>query len=179
MLTITIPEQELFNEETCEFIMLKGQTLVLEHSLAAIAEWESKWKKSFLSTQEKTNEETLDYINCMIVNKEETTPISYIDNNNMQLIANYIADTMTATTINNRNHKPHSREIITAEIIYYWMVSLQIPFECQYWHLNRLMTLINVCSIKNQGPQKMNAHEAAKQQADLNAARRAKLKSKG
>lgn len=179
MLQITIPQIELFNEETQEFFQIKEQTLCLEHSLVSVAKWESKWKKPFLGTEEKTMDELTDYIRCMTIT-QNVNPICYLGltRGNILEVKNYIDDTMTATTFKNRNG-PKSHEIITAEIIYYWMIELGIPFECQKWHLNRLLTLVNVCSIKNTPAKKMSRKDALAQQSQLNAARRAKFKSKG
>lgn len=179
MLQVTIPQTELFNEETQEFIQIKEQTLCLEHSLVSISKWESKWKKAFLTSKEKTIEEMIDYIRCMTIT-QNVNPICYsgLTRQNLMDVQKYIEDTMTATTFRNQNG-PKSREIITSEIIYYWMIELGIPFECQKWHLNRLLTLVNVCSIKNTPAKKMSRKDAIAQQSQLNAARRAKFKSKG
>lgn len=179
MLQITIPQTELFNEEIQEFISIKEQTLCLEHSLVSLSKWESKWKKAFLGLEEKTMDELVDYIRCMTIT-QNVNPICYLGltRENLSDVKNYIDDSMTATTFKDRKG-PKSREIITAEIIYYWMIELGIPFECQKWHLNRLLTLINVCSIKNTPAKKMSRRDALAQQSQLNAARRAKFKSKG
>lgn len=179
MLTIVIPDVELFDEEKQEFLSIKGQTLALEHSLVSVSKWESKWKKPFLGKGEKSYEELIDYIRCMTIT-QNVNPIVYsgITKENVNEIMRYIDDKMTATTFSDQNQK-HSREIITAEIIYYWMIELGIPFECQKWHLNRLLTLINVCSIKKSPPKKMSRRDAMAQQSKLNAARRAKYKSRG
>lgn len=179
MLTILIPGQELYNESTCEFITTEDTTLVLEHSLISISKWESKWKKSFLSTAEKTPEELTDYIKCMIVNKANEEVVNYLDQSKLNEIVEYMQDSMTATTINRMNQGPPSREVITSELIYCWMVTLGIPFECQKWHINRLLTLIDVCSIKQQPPKKMGRRDAMNQQRSLNAQRRAAMNSKG
>lgn len=179
MLQITIPQTELFNEETQEFIPIKEQTLCLEHSLVSVSKWEAKWKKAFLGMEEKTLEELTDYIRCMTIT-QNVNPICYLGLTieNFKEVKKYIDDAMTATTFRKQNG-PRSREIITAEIIYYWMIELGIPFECQKWHLNRLLTLIQVCSIKNTPAKKMSRKDALAQQSQLNAARRAKFKSKG
>ena len=179
MLQITIPQTELFNEETQEFISIKEQTLCLEHSLVSLSKWESKWKKAFLGLEEKTMDELVDYIRCMTIT-QNVNPICYLGltRENLLAVKNYIDDSMTATTFKDKKG-PKSREIITAEIIYCWMIELGIPFECQKWHLNRLLTLVNVCSIKNTPAKKMSRRDALAQQSQLNAARRAKFKSKG
>lgn len=179
MLQITIPKTDLFNEETQEFIEIKEQTLSLEHSLVSVSKWEAKWKKPFLGNDTKTQLEMMDYIRCMTITQNVDPKIYYgLSNENMLAVKAYIEDSMTATTFKNRNG-PKSREIITAEIIYYWMIELGIPFECQKWHLNRLLTLINVCSIKNTPAKKMSRKDALAQQSQLNAARRAKFKHSG
>lgn len=178
MLNIVVPDQEFFNEETQEFFTLKGQTLQLEHSLVSLSKWESKWNKPFLSKNEKTLKETIDYIKCMTIT-QNVKPYIYdmLTNENILDINKYIDSPMTATTFNVQNTP--SREIITSEIIYYWMISLNIPLECQKWHLNRLLTLIRVCNLKNAPSKKMSKKEIISRNAALNAARRKKLNTKG
>ena len=178
MLNIVVPDQEFFNEETQEFFTLKGQTLQLEHSLVSLSKWESKWNKPFLSKNEKTSKETIDYIRCMTIT-QNVKPYIYdmITNENILDINKYIDSPMTATTFNVQNTP--SREIVTSEIIYYWMISLNIPLECQKWHLNRLLTLIRVCNLKNAPSKKMSKKEIMSRNAALNAARRKKLNTKG
>ena len=154
--------------------------MVLEHSLLSISKWEAKWHKPYLAQNNKTQEETLDYVRCMCLNHDVDPTVFYgIDRKTFQDIADYIANPMTATTFSNRDKKK-SREIITNELIYFWMTSFNIPFDpCQKWHLNRLLTLIEVASIKNQPPKKMGKREAAQQRAALNAQRRAKYNTRG
>ncbi len=177
MLPLVIPETELYDEVRNEFIFVKQQKLVLEHSLLSLSKWESKWHKPFLSKKEKTEDEIFDYIRCMTVNSVDENVYLCLSQEMVHQINKYIEDSMTATTINDK--RSPSREIVTAEIIYYWMVALQIPFECQKWHLNRLLTLIDVCSIKNQPPKKMSQKAILSRNASLNAARRRALHSKG
>lgn len=180
MLTITIPESEQYDPVRNMFFTIKKQTIVLEHSLLSISKWESKWHKPYLSKDNKTEEELLDYIRCMTIN-QGVDPEAYLflSKNDFEKIFSYISDSMTATTISNRKNSS-SREIITSEIIYYWMVTLNIPFDpCQKWHLNRLLTFIEVCSIKNQPAKKMSNKELARRNANLNAARRAKYGTRG
>lgn len=172
MLTIVIPETEEYDQRTETFIPRKKETLNLEHSLVSLSKWESKWKKPFLSDDPKTLEESIDYIRCMTINPVDPSVYRRITQKMMQRINDYISDPMTATTFREDPKQRHSREIITAEIIYYWMIALQIPFECQKWHLNRLMTLIRVCNIKNTPPEKMSRGDIYRQNAALNAARR-------
>lgn len=179
MLELTIPSIEIFNEETNEFINTKSQNLRLEHSLMSLSKWESKWCKPFLTKEPKTYEESVDYIRCMTLTQNvdpeiyKTIPKEIIDEVNA-----YIDLPMTATTINDNNKKP-SREIVTAEILYYWMLEYGIPFECQKWHLNRLITLISVCNIKKSPQKKMSRSEILAANKALNDARRKKYNTRG
>lgn len=182
MLRITIPATEQFNEQTMEFIQTEEQTLILEHSLVSLAKWESKWRKSFLSSkQNKTYEETIDYIRCMTLTKNVDPNIYYnLTDENIRQVNDYISSPMTATYFSEDRSGRVSREIVTAELIYYWMIALTIPFDpCEKWHLNRLLTLIRVCNIKNQPPKKMSRREITSRNAALNAARRRQLNTKG
>lgn len=167
----------MYDEETNEFTYSKDVTLQLEHSLISVSLWESKWHKPFLHKDEdRTLEQTIDYVRCMTINKN-VDPSVYLrlSNDDMKAITDYIDNPMTATTFNNQQNKgPMNREIVTAEIIYYWMVALQIPFECEKWHLNRLITLIEVCNIKNTPPKKMGKGDIARQNHALNKARHAR-----
>lgn len=181
-LTITIiPEQ--WDEIKEEFIPAVCRTIQLEHSLVSLSKWESKWHKPFLSKVEKTAEETEDYIKCMTITQNVDPEIyKHLSSENIRSVNKYIKDPMTATWFSEDKTKPKGRnsgEQVTAEIIYYWMVTLNIPLECQKWHLNRLLTLIRVCNIKNQPPKKMSKKEVMARQAALNAARRKQFNSKG
>lgn len=179
MLKLYIPSQEFFNEETQEFITFDETSVSLEHSLLSISKWESKWHKPFLYDSEKTEEEILDYIRCMSLTQNINDKIyEYVLKRYATEINNYINDSMTATTFKDDN-RSRSKDIITAEIIYYWMISLQIPFECQKWHINRLLSLIRVCSIKNQPNKNMSKSEIYRNNKALNAARKSKLKTHG
>ena len=180
MLEIVIPETEQWDEVNQEFITSNRQILRLEHSLVSLSKWESKWKKPFLSNKEKTYEETIDYIKCMTLTQNvNDTVYNLLDKDNIEKINKYIGDPMTATTFKEDPNKKSGREIITSELIYYWMISLNIPFECQKWHLNRLLTLIKVCGIKNQPPKKMSKKDVMSRNAALNAARRKQMNSRG
>lgn len=182
MIRILLPEKELYDEVNNKFVYLPSRELILEHSLVSISKWESKWHKSFLNTDDKSFDEVMDYIKCMCVKElEDENDLYRLSEENVSDINAYIQDSMTATTFSdfsdNKNTK--SREIITSEIIYYWMIANNIPFECQYWHLNKLLTLIKVCSIKNSPEKKMSTSEILSRNKALNAARRKKMNSKG
>ena len=180
MLQITIPAGELLDESTQEFIATKEQTLQLEHSLVSLSKWESKWCKSFLSRQDKTYEETIDYIKCMTLTQNVNPNVYlFLTKENVEQINNYIAAPMTATVFSKDRDGGINREVITSELIYYWMIALNIPFECQKWHLNRLLTLIRVCNIKNTPPKKMSRRQLMDRNRALNAARRNQLNTKG
>lgn len=178
MLQITIPAMnDLWDERNQQFLSIKETTIQLEHSLLSISKWESKWNKSFINTKDKTEDELIDYIKCMTITKN-VDPNIYVclTAENIQEIVNYINAPMTATTIRDTGKSNH--EIVTSELIYYWMISLNIPVKFEKWHLNRLITLIRVCSIKNQPAKKMSRGEIMQRNAALNAARKKRWNTK-
>ena len=187
MLTITIPGGEFYDEEKERFFETKGKTIVIEHSLVSISKWESKWKKPFIETlnnwsknPESINlDEILDYIRCMTLT-QNVDPVVYktIPAQTINDIFEYMNDPMTATWFRNEEHNKRG-EVVTSELVYYWMTALNIPFECKKWHFNRLMVLIRIASEKNQPPKKMNKNNILKQNRSLNAQRRARMKSRG
>lgn len=184
MLKLTIPKQELFNNKTQEFIYIKEQVLQLEHSLVSISKWESKWLKPYFSKKQKTKEEVIDYIRCMTITQNVDPNVYYgLKDEHYILIEQYIENPMTATVINNDpvlNKKKKNKSFITSEIIYYWMISLNIPMEFQKWHINRLLTLIRVCQIKNEpNDKKYSKTELARHYSELNKQRRKELNSSG
>lgn len=180
MLRLVIPSAEMFDDEKQEFINLPSVEVVLEHSLVSLSKWESKWEKPFLTSSEKTTEETLSYVECMIVSPENSLEVIFrFTEEHFSIINDYINGNNTATSFRNDEESKRSTEIVTSELIYYWMISLNIPFECQYWHINRLITLIKVCNLKNSPPKKRTPREIATSRAKLNAERRAKLSTRG
>lgn len=180
MLQIRIPGKEGWNEKTEQFVTFPDTILNLEHSLISISKWEAKWHVPFLNRDNKTPEEITDYIRCMTITPNVKPEVyDFLTRENINDVLRYIDDPMTASTVRNIGGPKRSRDIITSELIYYWMVALQIPFECQKWHVNRLMMLIQICNVKNQPDKKMSKRNTAQQNAALNAARRRKMHSKG
>lgn len=186
MLEIKVDGQELYNETKNEYITTPSTILQLEHSLISISKWEAKWHKPFIQSSDHMNrDEIIYYIKCMTISPGNVKDEVYLSlsQENVDNIIDYIKNPMTATWFKEEKQKSRSREIITSELIYYWMIALQIPFECQKWHLNRLLTLIRVCNAKNEetapNKHKMGARELMSRNAALNAQRRAKLHTKG
>ncbi len=180
MLTITIGAIDVFDEETQVFGTQGGDKLQLEHSLISISKWESIHEKPFLGTDEKTPEEILSYIDCMVltVNPPEDF-LNRLSQANFEQINTYIERKSTATWFADQPGEPQTREIITSELIYYWMTVFQIPFTCETWHVNRLFTLIRICNVKQAKPKKMSRAEVARRNRELNARRKAQLGSTG
>lgn len=184
MLEIIIPamQRELYDEAQHKFVHIntKETVLRLEHSLVAISKWEAKWNKPFLSNKtKKTEEQVLDYIKCMTITQNVDDRVyEALTKKNIEDINKYIEAPMTATTFRKENEKGKG-ETITSELIYYWMIANNIPMECQKWHINRLLTLVRICSIKNQPPKKMSQREIMNRNTSLNQQRRQLLNSKG
>lgn len=182
MLEITVPYSEVFDEATGCFIEIEEATLHLEHSLLSVSKWEAKWHKPFIKRKDEpphSKEEILDYIRCMTLTKN-VDPLVYtvLTNNNIQDITKYIENPMTATTVRDIPGAPFRREVVTSELIYYWMITLGIPIECEKWHINRLIMLIKVCSAK-MNPSKMSPQAIMTQNRQINEARKKALGTKG
>lgn len=180
MLKLVIPAREFFNSETSEFIKIPEIRLELQHSLVSLSKWESIWEKPFLSKGEKTTEETYSYIQCMSMNDISEKELQYLPNDAINAINNYISAKASATWFSDRQSASSSiGEQITTELIYYWMIALSIPLECENWHLNRLFTLIKICNEKNKPPTKMSRAQIIARQRQLNAERKAKYNTSG
>lgn len=179
MLTLVVAAREFYDDKQEIFVNVQEQTICLEHSLISLRRWESNWQKPYLSKTPKNQMETFDYIRCMSINKEiSLETVMSLSDNQLKQIHQYIESPMTATTFA-KDDTPPSRQILTADMIYWQMIDNQIPFECEKWHLNRLFTLIRVCGIKRQKPKKMGKQELMSRNRQLNQARRAQMNSKG
>lgn len=180
MLRIVVEENEVYDEEKNEFSVVGGIVLDFEHSLLALSKWESKYKKPFLSSEERTSEETFGYLEAMLL-----TPGVGLDvllrssSETLDKVQEYIQSSESATTFGEMPERRGRGETITSELIYYWLVAFNIPFECEKWHLNRLLSLIRICNMKNTPPKKMSKSEIAQRNRELNAKRREKLGTSG
>lgn len=171
MLKITVPGVELFDSETLTFSYTETTVLELEHSLVSLSKWESKWNIPFLGPEEKTNEQIIDYIKIMTFTDAPDDVFLRLSSKNYEAINEYINAKQTSTWFREEPNKPVNREVITAELIYYWMISLQVPVEFENWHINRLFTQIRVLNHKNAPKKKQNTQSAAAQRRSLNEAR--------
>lgn len=180
MLPIHIPKTRLWDNGKEEFIYVEETTLELEHSLVSISKWESKWHKSFFDKRDKTYEETLHYIECMSIDPKVSPEVFLcLTDKHMEQIKDYIDNPMTASSVPEDKNSPVSKERITSELIYYWMISLQIPVEFEHWHINRLIMLIKICGVKNSAPKKTSMNERYNRHAAINAANRKRFNTKG
>jgi hypothetical protein len=180
MLTVIVPGVEMFDDGAQEFVTQGDVVLELEHSLVSLSKWESIYEKPFLGKGEKTVEEVLGYVKAMVLTPGVPEEVFLkLSEENIEAINNYIDAKMTATWFSDAPGAPQTREVITAEVIYYWMIAFQIPWECERWHLNRLFTLIRVCNIKQAKPKKMSRSEIAQRNRELNAQRKQQLGTKG
>jgi hypothetical protein len=180
MLTIIVPGIELYDEFQEEFTTADGFTLELEHSLVSLSKWESIFEKPFLGIDEKTTEEVFGYIKAMTLTPNVPEEVfNRLSQENLADINRYIDAKMSATWFNDAPNAPRTREVITSELIYYWMIAFNIPVEFENWHLNRLFTLIKVCNVKSSKPKKMTRGEVAARNRELNAQRKAQLGTQG
>lgn len=180
MLKIVVIGEEYFNEETETFETVGDFELKLEHSLISLSKWESIHQVPFLTNQAKTTREIFSYIECMIINKNYPENLfNRLSRKNIEEINRYIESKESATSFGSMPERKGRGEIITAELIYYWMVAFNIPFECEKWHLNRLFALIRICNIKNEKPRKMSRNEIAQRNRQLNEQRRAQYNTRG
>ena len=180
-LVLEIPPRELFDEAESRFFETPKTVLTLKHSLLSVADWEAKWHKPYLfqtilteEANRKTIEQERDYVRCMTLNRAPVDPLVYraLTAEEMKKINDYIGDPMSATTISNMSPSSN-RDIVTNELIYYWMSALQIPFRpCETWHLNHLIKLIETASAKQEKPKNMPRADAIKRRASINSARR-------
>lgn len=180
MLNLIVPGIELYNEETEEFHHEPHFVLQLEHSLISLSKWESIFEKPFLGKQKKSNDELMVYVECMILNPVFPAQLrARLSQENVEAVQSYIESAQSATTFGKMPDRPGKQEIITAELIYYWLVVFNIPFEVETWHLNRLFALIRICNIKQGKQPKRGKAETARHYRELNAQRRAQYGTTG
>ena len=180
MLKVVIQEEEVFDSKTSKFETLPSVELLFEHSLLSVSKWESIHEKAFLGRQEKTREEIFSYIKCMCLTPDVPEKVfARLNSAEYTKIQNYISSKQSATHFTELQNGPNSRETITSELIYYWMTSFQIPFECENWNLNRLMTLIRICGIKSTPPKKMSRSATLARNRSINNQRLAALNTRG
>ena len=181
MLTLQILGQECFDENTNKFLYVGSVEVTFEHSLVSLSKWESKFQKPFLGQGNKSTQEIFDYIECMVLTPGITTEqLTGLSEKNLADLNAYIDSKQSATTFNEFNERKGSKtEVVTSELIYDWMIAFNIPFSCETWHLNRLLTLIRVCNVKNSKPKKMSKTELAQRNRTLNAERKARLNTSG
>lgn len=180
MLRLEIPETELYNNKENEFITIPKTTLVIEHSLKSVSKWECLYSKSFFDKRPKTPSEVIDYIKCMTLNHELDDIIyTCLTKDHFDKIKDYMLKPMTA-------RRPYKKEeargtgYITSEDFYHRMIWYGIPLECEKWHLNKLIALINYCQAHDPNDnRKMNPNKQRAMYRDLNRQRRAALHSKG
>lgn len=181
MLTITIPGDELWDEDAEIFRYTDAVVVKFEHSLVSLSTWESRFHKLFLTPEKKTDEEMLGYVEAMLLTPDVGIDIlNRMTEEQVKAIDDYINDPMTGSTINELHKSgPKTSERISSELIYFWMSQYQIDIDCQHWHLNRLFTLIKIHHAKTQKPQKMSKQKQVQTMAEINAARKAKLGTSG
>lgn len=180
MLTIIVTDVENFDENTQSFMETKGFIIELEHSLASISKWESEFEKPFLASDPKTQDESLGYIRCMCLGSDVTTDmLSRLSPKQMSQINAYINAKMTATWFTERPQAGKAREIVTSEVIYYWMSALTLPFGCDQWHFNKLLTLIKVANSKNAPQKNTPRRDMAAQRRSINASRQQRYNTTG
>lgn len=180
MLIVSIPSVEAYDEETEQFVSLPGETLHLEHNLLSLSKWEAITHKHLIGNKDVTGEELLKYVECMVQDEEfDPTILNRLPSAELKRINDYISDPMTATQVKDRSTAKDSGEYTSSELIYYWMIACQIPFTCETWHINRLLTLIRVCNAKAEPGKKMSQSEIMSQNRELNRARRKALGTRG
>jgi hypothetical protein len=171
----------LWDEETETFVEHIVSSIDFEHSLASMSKWESKWEQAFLGRTEKTAEQVYDYLSMMCLTPGVTREqILGLSQENFTQINEYIESQQTATKFAEQPNRRGSGEQITSDLVYYWMVAFRIPWEAQYWHLNKLLALVRICNAKQSGKtQKVPRHDTAQRNRDLNAERRKKYGTSG
>ena len=184
MLRIVIDGEEEWDSENEEFVYPNRVVIKLEHSLVSLSKWESRFEKPFLSEDSKTTEELAGYVECMILDTDEPEKfVSMLTQEHVDRIQTYIDSKQTATWFNEKPSAPN-RQVITNEVIYYWLFSAGLDISCQHWHLNRLFTQLRVHSAHNEkanngGKKKRLTSDDARNRAAENERRRKLYQSDG
>lgn len=183
MLTLTLHGKQSWDDAKEEFVYEDVIELELEHSLVSLSKWEAIWEKPFLAPGEKTTEETLGYVETMCLTPNIPPEVfQLLTNDHLRQVNDYINAKMSATwftELPGGAKTPAKRDIITAEVLYYWIFSAQIDICVENWHINRLFTLLKVFNEKNAPPKKMRKGDAAAQRRMLNAQRKTQLGTTG
>ena len=177
VLKILIPGKEDWDEANQCFIYSKDTVLNLKHSLVSIAKWETNWNISFLDKfgkKETTVEQVLDYIRCMTINQNiDPNVYKCLTNKNVEDVFTYIGSSMTATTFSD-HLKPGRKRIVTSELVYSWMIDFGVPFQCEKWPFDRLITLLRVCEAEHREHKKGSTSSAMKRNRDIKQRNRAR-----
>jgi hypothetical protein len=180
MLTITVLGEEHWDQENEKFVYPDSFKLELEHSLVSLSKWESKWEVPFLGEKPKTTEMVLDYIECMILTPDPPADwISKLSKENIEEITAYFDSKQSATWFNDHHPEPKTGETITSELVYYWLDICDIDWQAQYWHLNRLLTLVKIHTVKQAKPKPMSRSEMLRRRRALNKQRLKEMEEGG
>lgn len=179
---------ELFDEETNTFLHPVGKKLHLEHSLLSISKWEAEWEIPFLNT-DKTSEQSLSYIKCCVLDDDfDELLLNTLSDKNILDFNAYLSKGMTAKKIidlrsslsqKRKSRRPASQKALTSEDIYYSMIQFHVWKECEEWPLQRLLSLLQLCSLKSNSTGEMSKSDQAKFYREENARRKAKYHTNG
>lgn len=176
MLEIEVVLGESFDETTEKFVKSETVRLQLEHSLVSLSKWEAIHEKPFLSSQQRTDEETISYIKAMIVGSEPSPEVFYkLLSDHIDLIMKYVSAKATGTFLPEQPNNSSRREVITSEKIYYWMSKLNIDMSCERWHLNKLFSYLRLHAVLEGPKKKMTLEE----RRTLNAQRKKEWNTTG
>ena len=173
MLTITVPGIDFWDSEREIFIVRDEFVLELEHSLVTLSKWEQKYEKPYLGPEKHSTEEVLGYVAAMAVTQDLSPEVLVrLSEDNFVEISEYINKKASGTFFSDVMPGKRSSEIITSELIYYWLSAFHIDFNpVENWHLTRLFNLLRVASVKNAPEKKRSRASIAQEQKALNEQR--------